>query len=190
MQRHKNAAAFQDLSRITLTMRADRVSEKGRSPASRGRNKTCSWKLRGEARREKKARKKKKLPCESSPRPQFRNNSRYDVTPALKWKPSARSSRRRRCYYSAKVKIMPVVCGAALLPRGRTLQSFFLQVVCKNTHVRDVLQNASIAYTSAVQSQLDTSSYYAGRNFSVAWNIAHYSWTLTCQFIIDASRIF
>lgn len=30
-------------------MRADRVSEKGRSPASRGRNKTCSWKLQSEA---------------------------------------------------------------------------------------------------------------------------------------------
>lgn len=39
-------ATFRDLSRITLTTRADRVSEKGRSPASRGRNKTCSWKLR------------------------------------------------------------------------------------------------------------------------------------------------
>lgn len=66
--------------------------------------------------RRKKAVKKKFL---ESSRLQFRNNSRYDVTPALKWKPSARSSRRRRCYYSAKVKIMPVVCGAASLPRGR-----------------------------------------------------------------------
>lgn len=55
---------------------------------------------------------------------QFRNNSRYDVTPALKWKPSTRSSRRRRCYYSAKVKIMPVVCGAASLPRGRNTSKF------------------------------------------------------------------
>lgn len=112
----RRRAAFRDLSRITLTTRADRVSEKGRSPASRGRNKTCSWKL-AKWSPGKKAR-KKNFP--ESSRPQFRNNSRYDVTSALKWKPSARSSRRRRCYYSAKVKMMPVVCGTARFrARGR-----------------------------------------------------------------------
>lgn len=90
----------------------------------------------------KKKARKKNFP--ESSRPQFRNNSRYDVTPALKWKPSARSSRRRRCYYSAKVKIMPGCLRRCPLPRGRTLQSF-LQAVRENTHVRrGVLQNASI----------------------------------------------
>lgn len=83
----------------------------------------------------KKAR-KKNFP--ESSRPQFRNNSRYDVTPALKWKPSARSSRRRRCYYSAKVKIMPGCLRRCPLPRGRSALQSFLQAVRKNAHVREV----------------------------------------------------
>jgi len=111
--------SFQDLSRITLTTRADRVSE---TITSQPWKKQDVFVETAKCRLGEKGCKKKKF-LESS-RLQFRNNSRYNVTPALKWKPSTRSSRRRRCYYSAKVKIIPVVCGAASLPHGRNASKF------------------------------------------------------------------